>query len=127
MAEALLENNCDFWSEIKRSRNKLSLTPPSIDSITGNKLIADHWATLFEPIFNKNARSDRDSLSTRLSQVICTKDLHDIVVSLDLIRDSIARLKRGKADGFTLTFDHILINASEPLEEIPTPFFTACF
>ena len=107
-------------------KDLVSLTPPSIDGITGNKTIADHWATLFESIFNKNARSDRDSLSTCLSQVICTKDLHDIVVSLDLIRDLSACLKRGKSDGFTLTSERI-INASKPLEEILAPFSTACF
>ena len=50
-------------------------------------------------------------VSSHLSQATSLSDLHDIVITPDVIRDSIAHLKRGKSDGVGLSSDHI-INAS---------------
>jgi len=53
-------------------------------------------------------------------------DLRDIVITHDMIHDSIAHLKPGKSAGVGLSSDHI-INASIPLEQFLAPIFTACF
>ena len=129
MAHALMDNRGrDFWSEIGRINSNPTSVPPSVDGITGNKPIADDWASLFESVFNIGNKSARDTLSTHLSQATSLSDLRDIVITPDVIRDSIAHLKRGKSDGVGLSSatDHV-INASIPLEQFLAPIFTACF
>ena len=93
MAHALIDNHGhDFWSEIRRINSKPTSVPPSVDSTTGNKPIADHWASLFESVLIIDNKNARDTLSTHLSQATMS-DLRDIVIIPDVIRDSIAHLK----------------------------------
>ena len=75
-------------------------------------------------LFSTLVISARDTLRSHLSQATSLSDLRDIVITPDVIRDSIAHLKRGKSVG--LSSDHV-INASIPLEQFLAPIFTACF
>jgi len=50
-------------------------------------------------VFNIGNKNARDTLSSHLSQATSLSDLRDIVIIPDVIRDSIAHLKRGKSDG----------------------------
>ena len=38
--------------ELRRINSKPTSVPPSLDDATGNTSIADHWASLFDSVFN---------------------------------------------------------------------------
>jgi len=78
MAHALMDNcGRDFWSTIRRINSKPTSVPPSVDGTTGNKRIADHWASLFESVFNIGTKNARDTLSSHQLQATSLSDLRD--------------------------------------------------
>ena len=126
MAEALLRDPTrDFWSEVCKSCDKKTATSaPIVDGISGDTSIANFWRSIFEQLLNTSHTHDADLLLDELDQLITSDNVYEVVISAEVVLESVNRLKRGKSDGGSLFSDHV-IEAPAMLHSFLANFFTA--
>ena len=126
MAEALLRDPChDFWSEVRKSCSKKSTAfAPVIDGIGGDIDIANLWHTKLQPLLNTSDSQHADVLLDELDHLTTLGGVHKVMISAEVVCESVQKLKRGKSDGGSLLSDHV-IEAPVSLHFFLANFFTA--
>ena len=104
-----------FWSEARAMRGKSSKKlPPSIDDVSGDVNIADHFAGKFCNIYN-GVDFDRNAMNSIISDCngrlsnLSQNDINVCLVNETDIERIVNGLKKGKADGNIGFFsDHVI-------------------
>ena len=112
----------DFWKEISLINNSRAMLPTSIEDASGAEEIGKLWKRHFESIFNclKNVRK-----SPAKSSVDC--NFNEVKVSVDEVRDAIAKLVLNKSSGSDNIHAEHIKYASERLIPLISICFTSCF
>ena len=96
----------DFWVETKKINNAGKSYPSTIDGVTGDRSIADVFASKYEELYNSvsYSRPDMDRLQEDISSRIngtccrgkCSKSHH---VTPDAVDRALCKLNEVKSDG----------------------------
>ena len=75
---------------------------PIVDGISGDMSIANFWRSKFEQLLNTSRIHDAGLLLDELDHLITSDSVHEVVISAEVVCESVNRLKRGKSDGESL-------------------------
>ena len=106
----------DFWKEVRKAmksdggpQNK----PSSGDGETSDDSISNIFASKLNQLLNLNPDSlPRDTLLSKLNNVIDTSDISAMVISPSMVSEALAHIKRGRNDGSGLASDHFVYASS---------------
>jgi exonuclease III len=110
MAQSLKDHNSkSFWKEVKKHNHVNIPLATTIDGITGEPEIANHWRVHFEDLFNSvNTQSNKSYVQNHMEDI----NLCEAIISTNDVEKAIKSLKCGKACGFDgLTSEHLKFSA----------------
>ena len=117
LANALLNNNEDIFKEIKRIRGKTNSYSTKIDDREGPCNIANHFATIYEDLYNNVALDDKfqkvhDSV---IDSVDDSSHFQLQRINQNVIKDVIKKLKPNKKDAIFDMSSDFFLNAPNEL------------
>ena len=103
----------DFWKEVrkvKKSDDGPQNKPTSVDGETSDGSISNVFASKLNQLLNLNTDSlPRDTLLSKLNNVIDTSDFSAMVISPSMVSEALAHIKHGRNDGSGLASDHFVL------------------
>lgn len=120
MAHSLASGDArDLWTETKKINSAGKPTPSTMDGVTGDKPIADVFASSYEALYNSVSydRNDMEALQADILERVsdtccggkCSKPHH---VTPDIVDGALNRINKGKSDGVIST-DHLIQSCPE--------------
>ena len=98
----------DFWSQIRQlNHTRSSGLPSSVDGVSGDKMIANLFASKFADVLNNHSSSTRESLYSSFQASVKTCHLSDVLFSADEVLEALSMLKSKKSDGDGVYSEHL--------------------
>ena len=94
------DNSRDFFKEIKKLNPKPPVAP-MINGLRGNTDIANHFANKYKELYN-SVPSEREIMSqvyNHIEDEITNCDVESTVITVDIIKKALAKMKLNKSDG----------------------------
>lgn len=115
----------DFWTEVKKVHGTASRSASSIDGLSDDQEIADHFANTYEHLFNSVGHSDADLINVKNeTDQLCTVQ-NTPFLSVNEIVKYISILKSYKCDGDIGFNSSHIINGTMKLNVILTSLYNA--
>ena len=109
----------DLWVETKKVNNAGRPCPSTVDGATGEKPIADVFASKYEELYNSVSYSQsdmdrlQDDIAARINDTCCEgKCGKSHLVTPDAVDGALRKLNKGKSDGVIST-DHLIQSCPE--------------
>lgn len=109
----------DLWTETKKINNAGKPSPSTVDGVTGDKPIADVFASNYEKLYNSVSYSQtemillQNDILNRIDEECCggncRKPHH---VTPEIVEFAVNKLNKGKSDG-SISTDHIIHSCRE--------------
>lgn len=90
------KNFVEFWEKIKRHDNQKESLAAHIDGVDGAVHIAEHWAKVYEKLFNTPQSTIHESY---VQQYIQKGKFSPLVIEVDAVFEAVRKLKTGKCAG----------------------------
>ena len=110
MAKAISENNSrQLWTEVRKIRNRNSLSINCIDDITGNSCIAELFSKKYDELYNSVSYEEQEmndlmSVNKKDVEIFCVNSIDDTLykhthkISLAEVQAAVQKLKVEKSD-----------------------------
>ena len=109
------------WESACSGRKQV--TPHSVDGVSGNENLVEHWASNFKNLFTSSNPNSSHMLAQALADLeVPAEDLASLSFSAATVSAAWNKLKHGKAEGGCMTSDH-LISAPRCFAEVLAPVF----
>jgi len=113
-----------FWQEVRKCSGGKQVTPHSVDGVCGNENLVELWAGKFKNLFTSSNPNSSHMLTQALANLeVPVEDLASLSFSAATVSAALNKLKHGKAEGGSMTSDH-LIFAPQYFAEVLAPVFT---
>ena len=106
----------------KRGKSRVSV--PSVDGISGDPAISNHFASKLHDILNSHDSSSVESILNSVSSSLSSDDLASVEFSSECVFAALRHLKPSKSDGSALQSDHV-IHAASVIVPLLSDLFTA--
>ena len=125
MADSMYSGNVNqFWSSIKKIRGRGTKYPSSVDDITGSNDIATLFQNKYKSLYNSVSFCSQEmaALKAKASGLLDSHHVSSIGtpqcshgISVNDVMEGVAKLKRGKHDGYKGHFSDHVINGTNRL------------
>ena len=94
-----------FWKKVKNTAPKFSRLPTHVDGIQGDRNIAEHFKMNFENLFNSVSYDEQemislmDDINTAINLNNDNGEIQTLLISPEIVKKGIFKLKNGKNDG----------------------------